>query len=108
MLQPRRAPALRIPHPAPPRAVLTGVTTQVGHFPRNHPPRPRDGLEEEGERSVRRLHQDIGVRPKLAKVLVESAVVRVGVTIWAWLEAQPRVAAQPRVLVDHRIMQRIL
>jgi hypothetical protein len=44
----------------------------------------------------------------LAKVLVESAVVRVGVTIWAWLEAQPRVAAQPRVLVDHRIMQRIL
>ena len=59
-------------------------------------------------RPVRRHDQDIGERPRVAQVLVESAVVRVGVTIWAWLEAQPRVAAQPRVLVDHRIMQRIL
>ena len=44
-MEPIRAPVLRVPRLAPPRAVHTGVTTQNGHFPRNHPPvvveRPR-------------------------------------------------------------------
>ena len=50
------------------------------------------GLEEEGVRPVRRHDQDIGERPRVAQVLVESAVVRVGDTLWAWLEAQTHVA----------------
>jgi hypothetical protein len=37
----------------------------------------------------------------VAQVLVESAVVRVGITPWAWLEAQNHVAAGPIVLVAH-------
>ena len=92
-MEPVRAPVLRVPRPAPPRAVLTGVTTQVGHFPHNHPPViVFAGPEEEGARPVRRHNQNIGVRPSVAQVLVESAVVRVGVTRWTWLEAQAHVA----------------
>ena len=52
-------------------------------------------------RPVRRHDQDIGERPRVAQVLVESAVVRVGITPWAWLEAQNHVAAGPIVLVAH-------
>ena len=36
---PERELEFGLPESAPPRAVLTGVTTQVGHFPRNQPDR---------------------------------------------------------------------
>ena len=94
-MEPIRAPVLRVPRLAPPRAVHTGVTTQNGHFPRNHPPVvvfALAGPEEEGVRPLRRHDHNIGVRIREEQVLVESAVVRVGDTLWAWLEAQTHVA----------------
>ena len=60
-MEPIRAQVLRVPRLAPPRAVHTGVTTQNGHFPRNHPPVfALAGLEEEGVRPVRRHDRGLG------------------------------------------------
>ena len=45
---PIRASPRRIPHLATPRAVLTGVTSQVGHFPRKQQEEERINKEREG------------------------------------------------------------